>query len=117
LTLGRQDTACPTNKDSFPRTAQADDLGLILLSFCQRPSNERKQNNLKPKPRHVSANGKSAFCIDLVSDFSLALGTTIVYLANSHAEHRAVMETVGGILLIGGLGLMGCALEAVLGAP
>jgi hypothetical protein len=51
------------------------------------------------------------------SAISLALGTTITYLANSHAEHRAVMETVGGILLIGGLGLMGYALEAVLGAP
>jgi hypothetical protein len=51
------------------------------------------------------------------SAISLALGTTIAYLANSHAEHRAVMETVGGILLIGELGLIGYALEAVLGAP
>jgi hypothetical protein len=48
---------------------------------------------------------------------SLVLGTTIAYLASSYPEHRAVMETVGGILLIGGLGLMGFALEAVLGHP
>lgn len=30
---------------------------------------------------------------------------------------RKVLETVVGILLIGGLGLMGCALETVFGYP
>jgi uncharacterized membrane protein YdjX (TVP38/TMEM64 family) len=52
-----------------------------------------------------------------LSTMSLVLGTTIAYLASSYLEHRAVMETVGGILLIGGLGLMGFALKAVLGHP
>ena len=52
-----------------------------------------------------------------VSTISLVLGTAIAYLASGYPEHRAVLETVGGILLIGGLGLMGYALEAVLGHP
>jgi hypothetical protein len=50
-----------------------------------------------------------------LSTISLLLGATIAYLANSYPEHRAVMETVGGILLIGGLGLIGYGLEAVIG--
>jgi hypothetical protein len=52
-----------------------------------------------------------------LSTISLILGTAIAYLASGYPEHQAVMETVGGILLIGGLGLMGYALEAVLGHP
>jgi hypothetical protein len=51
------------------------------------------------------------------SAISLILGAAIAYMANGYPKHRAVMETVGGILLIGGLGLMGYALEAVLGHP
>jgi len=47
----------------------------------------------------------------------LLLGTTIAYMATRYPEHRTVMETVGGFLLIGGLGLLGYALEAVLGHP
>jgi hypothetical protein len=52
-----------------------------------------------------------------LSTLSLILGTAIAYLASGYPERQAVMETVGGILLIGGLGLMGYALEAVLGHP
>jgi len=52
-----------------------------------------------------------------LSTISLLLGTAIAYLASGHPERQAAMETVGGILLIGGLGLMGYALEAVLGHP
>ena len=47
-----------------------------------------------------------------LSTISLLLGTAIVYLASDYPERQAIMETVGGILLIGGLGLMGYALEA-----
>ena len=52
-----------------------------------------------------------------LSTISLVLGTAIAYLANGYPKHRAAMETVAGILLLGGLGLMGYALEAVLGHP
>ena len=55
--------------------------------------------------------------ITAFSAISLVLGTAIAYMANGHPKHRAVMETVGGILMIGGLGLIGYALEAVLGPP
>jgi hypothetical protein len=52
-----------------------------------------------------------------LSTISLVLGTAIAYIASRYPEHRAVLETVGGILLIGGLGLIGYTLEAVLGPP
>ena len=55
--------------------------------------------------------------ITAFSAISLVLGTAIAYMANGYPKHRAVMETVGGILMIGGLGLIGYALEAVLGPP
>jgi len=72
----------------------------------------------------ISANVNSAFSIIFwsvmitgLSTTSLVLGTAIAYLASGYPERQAVMETVGGILLIGGLGLMGYALECVLGQP
>jgi hypothetical protein len=52
-----------------------------------------------------------------LSTISLLLGIGIAYMATRYPEYRAVMETVGGVLLIGGLGLIGYALECVLGAP
>jgi hypothetical protein len=52
-----------------------------------------------------------------LSAISLTLGTAIAYLASGKPKHRAAMETVGGILLLGGLGLIGYALECVLGQP
>ena len=52
-----------------------------------------------------------------LSTISLVLGTAIAYLANSYPERQAVLETVGGILLLGGLGLMGYVLECALGQP
>jgi hypothetical protein len=55
--------------------------------------------------------------ITTFSTVSLVLGTAIAYLANGFPERQAVMETVGGFLLIAGLGLMGYALECVLGQP
>ena len=52
-----------------------------------------------------------------LSMISLALGTSIAYMANGYPKHRAILETVGGVLLLAGLGSMGYALEAVLGHP
>jgi len=52
-----------------------------------------------------------------LSTISLVLGTAISYLASDYSKHRAAMETVAGILLLGGLGLIGYALECVLGQP
>jgi hypothetical protein len=52
-----------------------------------------------------------------LSTISLLLGTGIAYLASGYPERQAVMETVGGVLLLAGLGLIGYALEAVLGHP
>jgi hypothetical protein len=45
------------------------------------------------------------------------LGTAIACMAKGYPKHRAAIETMAGILLIGGLGLLGYALEAVLGHP
>jgi hypothetical protein len=50
-----------------------------------------------------------------LSTISLLFGTAIAYMATRYPKHRAIMETVDGVLLIGGLGLMAYALECVLG--
>ena len=52
-----------------------------------------------------------------LSTISLVLGTTIACMANGYPKHQAAIETVAGILLLAGLGLMGYALECVLGHP
>lgn len=52
-----------------------------------------------------------------LSSIGLVFGTAIAYMASSYPKYRAAIETVVGILLIGGLGLMGYALETVLGHP
>jgi hypothetical protein len=52
-----------------------------------------------------------------LSTISLLFGPAIAYIATRYPERRTVMETVGGVLLIGGLGLMGYVLESVLGHP
>ena len=45
------------------------------------------------------------------------LGTAIAYSASSYPKHQEAVETLAGLLLLGGLALMGYALEAVLGQP
>jgi hypothetical protein len=52
-----------------------------------------------------------------LSTISLVLGSTFAYMANGYPKHQAAIETVAGILLLGGLGLMGYGLECVLGCP
>ena len=52
-----------------------------------------------------------------LSTVSLLLGTAIAYLANGYPKHQAVMETVAGFLLIGGLGMLGYGLESVFRYP
>jgi hypothetical protein len=52
-----------------------------------------------------------------LSTISLMLGTAIAYSASSYPKHQEAVETLAGLLLLGGLALMGYALEAVLGQP
>jgi hypothetical protein len=52
-----------------------------------------------------------------LSTISLVLASAIAYLANGYPKYQAAMETVAGFLLIGGLGMLGYALETVLGHP
>jgi hypothetical protein len=52
-----------------------------------------------------------------LSTISLVLGTAIASLANEYPKYQATMETVAGFLLIGGLGMLGYAVEAFIGHP
>lgn len=51
------------------------------------------------------------------STVSVVLGATVAYLASSHPKYREIMEIIAGFLLIGGLGLLGYALECIFGRP
>jgi cytochrome c biogenesis protein CcdA len=56
----------------------------------------------------------------MIAGFStvcVMLGAAIAYMAKSYPRHREAIETVGGILLISGLGLLGFALERACGHP
>jgi hypothetical protein len=55
--------------------------------------------------------------IAAISAISFVLGATVAYVANGYPDYLAAIETVAGILLIGGLALLGYALEAILGRP
>lgn len=48
--------------------------------------------------------------IAICSLVSLVLGATIAVAAERYPGHVAAMETVAGVLLIGGLGLIGAGL-------
>jgi hypothetical protein len=52
-----------------------------------------------------------------ISTISLILGTAIAYLVSSYPKHQAAIETLAGVLLLGGLALIGYTLEVVLGQP
>ena len=55
--------------------------------------------------------------IAVFSAISLVLGAAIASMANSYPQHRKIIETVAGLLLIGGLGMLGYGLECVFGHP
>jgi hypothetical protein len=55
--------------------------------------------------------------IATTSVISFVLGATVACLANRYPAHREAIETAAGVLLIGGLGLLGYGLKAVLGHP
>ena len=52
-----------------------------------------------------------------LSTVCVVVGAAIAYRAESYPQHRETMETVGGLLLMGGFGLLGYALEGVIGLP
>jgi hypothetical protein len=55
--------------------------------------------------------------IAAISAISFVLCATVAYVANGYPEYLAAIETVAGILLIGGLALLGHTLDSVLGHP
>ena len=55
--------------------------------------------------------------IAVFSTVSLVLGVAIAYTANSYPQHCEIIETVAGILLIGGFVMLGYGLECVFGHP
>jgi len=48
---------------------------------------------------------------------SVVIGTTIAYFANAFPRFRSLMETIGGILLLGGFSVLGYALQLAIGVP
>jgi hypothetical protein len=55
--------------------------------------------------------------IAVFSTISMVLGAAIAHMANRHPQHREIIETVAGILLVGGFALLGYGLECVFGHP
>jgi hypothetical protein len=46
---------------------------------------------------------------------SVAVGTAFAYTAGQNPQHQQFMQTFGGVLLIAGFALLGCALGSVFG--
>jgi len=55
--------------------------------------------------------------ISALGAVSAVLGTAVAYLGDRYPQHQDVMETIGGVLLIAGLGLIGYALQCIVGRP
>jgi cytochrome c biogenesis protein CcdA len=56
----------------------------------------------------------------MIAGFSMVcvvVGAAIAYIAESYPQRRETMETVGGLLLISGFGMLGYAFEGVIGLP
>jgi hypothetical protein len=83
--------------------------------------NQGMQITLSAKTRHDSGFLTRFYGLAMIAGFSaafcVAFGAAIAYLAKSYPRHREAFETMGGILLIGGLGLLGFALECAVGHP
>ena len=58
-----------------------------------------------------------AMRIVATSAIGFVLGATAAYAVSRYPGQREIIETVAGIILIGGLGLLGFALEIVLRHP
>ena len=55
--------------------------------------------------------------VAICSIVGVTLGATIASLADRYPRHRERIETLAGILLLGGFGLLGYALESIFGNP
>jgi hypothetical protein len=76
-------------------------LEVLLLEVLDRPVNGRFW----------------AMRIVATSAISFVLGATAAYAASRYPGQREMIETVAGIILIGGSGLLGFALEIALRHP
>jgi len=83
--------------------------------------NRGKQITLPVKTGHDSGLLSGTYGRAMIAGFSAAfcvvLGAVIAYIAKNYPRHREAIETMGGILLIGGLGLLGFALKCAIGHP
>jgi hypothetical protein len=48
---------------------------------------------------------------------SVLAGTAFACIAARHPAHQSLLQTLGGILLIGGFALLGCSLECTICKP
>jgi hypothetical protein len=55
--------------------------------------------------------------IALFAAASVLLGATLACQAERFQRHQATLETIAGLLLIGGFGLFGYALSCAFGCP
>jgi hypothetical protein len=94
----------------------AGDVGMWLMNGAQILQGAAF-NSTKTNPGQSIDPSSGLLVIAAAYPAQSIFGTAIAYLAIGYPEQRAVMETVGGIRLIGGLGLMVYALEAVHRTP
>lgn len=55
--------------------------------------------------------------IAALSVASVLAGTAFACIAARHPAHQSLLQTLGGILLIGGFALLGCSLECTICKP
>jgi hypothetical protein len=55
--------------------------------------------------------------IEFFATAGVLLGATLAYQAGRFQRHQAALETIAGLLLIGGFGLFGYALSCAFGCP